>query len=81
MNKKLNLTTLADIETIKAAILNHEVFEIGEVLPIEYKVKLTGGRFDNYDTNYINADVAKIVLSEQENYTKLLTPRQLQEQK
>jgi len=68
----LNIKTIEDIKTIQKAILNNNDFEIGDVLPIKYTVKLTGGRFENYDINYINADVAKIVLSEQENYTKLL---------
>lgn len=72
MKTILNIKTIEDIKTIQEAILNNNDFEIGDVLPIKYTVKLTGGRFENYDINYINADVAKIVLSEQENYTKLL---------
>lgn len=68
----LNIETVIDIERIRKAILNNEKFKIGEIKPIIYTIKLDGGRFRNYDTSIIDADIAKIVISHQTNYTKLL---------
>jgi len=70
--KKINLTSIEDAKIIQEAIINNEDFELGEIKPIPFLIKLDGGRFKDYDTNYINADIAKIILSNQENYSKLL---------
>ncbi len=68
----LDIKSVEDIKRVKQAILENEDFELGVITPITYIVKLDGGRFDHYDTAYIDADIAKVILSHQENYTKLL---------
>lgn len=72
MSITLNIESIADIQKIKEAILNHDDFKIGEIKPLVYKIKLDGGRFKDYDINYITADVAAIIISEQKNYLKFL---------
>ena len=72
MPTTLNIRTKEDLKVVQNAILNNEDFVLGEINPIPYTIKLDGGRFENYDLDYIDADVAKIILSHQENYTKLL---------
>ncbi len=72
MSTILNIESMKDIEKIKNAILNHESFEIGEIKPLIYKIKLDGGRFKTYDINYITADIAQIIVNEQKNYIKFL---------
>lgn len=68
----LNITSIEDIERVKEAILNNEDFELGSVEPIPFKLKLNGGRFKNYDIKFIDKFVASTVISEQENYEKVL---------
>lgn len=70
--KQLNLTSIEDAKIIQEAIIKNIDFELGEVKPIPFLIKLDGGRFKDYDTNYINADIAKIILANQNNYNKLL---------
>lgn len=69
---RYNLKSVEDIQTIQNAILNNEEIELGDIAPIHYKLKLIGGRFDNYDPRYIDMFVAKIILDQQNNYDKLL---------
>lgn len=68
----LNITSIEDLGKIKEAILNNEDFKLGEVEPIKHVIKLDGGRFSHYNINYITSDVAKIILTHQKNFTKLL---------
>lgn len=70
--KVLNITNIDDIKRIEEAILNNENFEIGEIKPIHFKLKLDGGRFENYDPRFIDKFVAKTILSQQSNYEKIL---------
>lgn len=72
MPKIINIRTVEDLKIVEEAILNNEDFELGEVEPIKHIIKLDGGRFTDYDINYITSDVAKIILSHQKNFGKLL---------
>ncbi|TLD94489.1 hypothetical protein LS71_009345 [Helicobacter jaachi] len=61
----------ADLETLKDKIL------LGE--PIKYdfnhlsqEIKLSNGRFRDYDVRYINADIAKIITEFQKSYIDFL---------
>ena len=72
MPKTINIRTVEDLKIVEEAILNNEDFELGEVEPIKHIIKLDGGRFTDYDINYITSDVAKIILSHQKNFGKLL---------
>lgn len=68
----LNIRNIEDIEKVKEAILNNEDFVLGEVEPIKHIIKLDGGRFSHYDISYITSDVAKIIVTHQRNFEKLL---------
>jgi len=68
----LNITSVEEIKIVQKAILNNEDFKFGEIKPITYMLKLDGGRFAENHSSIIDADIAKIILSHQENYTKLL---------
>lgn len=71
-SKILNITSIEEIEKVKEAILNNESFEIGEIKPIPFKLKLDGGRFENYNPKFVDKFVARAILTEQENYEKVL---------
>lgn len=68
----LDIKEVKDIERVRAAILNNEAFTLGEIKPLTYKIILDGGRFKDYDTQYIDANIARIILVNQTNYTKFL---------
>jgi len=69
---KYDLKTIEDIERFQQAFANNEEIKIGEIAPIHYKLKLDGGRFVDYNPKYINKFVARVILSQQTNYEKLL---------
>jgi len=68
----LNIETAEDIQRVQEAILNNEDFELGEVTPIQFKLKLNGGRFHDYNPKYVDKFVARAILSQQANYEKFL---------
>lgn len=68
----LNIRDFEDVLRIKEAILNNESFELGEIKPLKFKIKIDGGRFTDYDIGYVDAKVARIILSYQSNYNKLV---------
>lgn len=68
----LNIKKPNDLIKIRNAILENLDFTLGEITPLTFKITIDGGRFVDYDINYIDSDIAKIVLSYQQNYTKLL---------
>ena len=72
MPRVLNLTSIDEAKIIQEAIIKGEEFEVGNISKIPFVIKLDGGRFNEYDIAYINADIAKIVLSHQTNYSKLI---------
>jgi len=67
-----NITSIEDIKHIQEAILNNEEISIGEITPIHFKLKLDGGRFQDYNPRFIDKFVAKVILSQQNNYEKFL---------
>lgn len=72
MPKIIDIRTVDDLKIIKEAILNNIEFELGEIKPIPFKLKLTGGRFEDYNPKFIDKFVARAVIIEQENYEKVL---------
>jgi len=68
----LDIKSLSDIERVEKAILNNEDFSIGEIKPIPFKLKLDGGRFKDYDPKFVDKFVARVILSQQANYEKML---------
>lgn len=73
MSEIININTNEDVDKLIEAIASGKEFELGEVKPIKYKLVLDGGRFENFDPKVINADIAKIILSVQTNYDKILS--------
>ncbi len=72
MPRIINIRNVEDLKIVEEAILNNEDFELGDVKPIKHVIKLDGGRFSHYNIDYITSDVAKIILSHQKNFAKLL---------
>lgn len=72
MSQILNITSIDDIERIKHAISNNEDFVLGDIKPLTYKIVLDGGRFKNYDIHYLDATIARIIITHQTSYDKLL---------
>ncbi|AXX89369.1 hypothetical protein CKA55_12440 [Arcobacter suis] len=72
MIQVLDITSIEEIERLREAILNNEDYKLGKVKPIKHIIKLDGGRFNHYNINYITSDIAKIILSHQKNFEKLL---------
>jgi len=68
----LDIKTLKDIQRVQEAILNNEEFVLGKIEPINFKLKLDGGRFKDYNPKFIDKFVAKTILSQQANYEKTL---------
>ena len=69
----MDINTIDDIMQLEQMLFNGENVEIRNVGNITHTIKLSGGRFSNYDINYINADIAKIVLSYQDSFYKIVS--------
>jgi hypothetical protein len=69
---EITIETIKDLEKIEEAIINKEEFQIKEIKPITYKLKFDGGRFSNYNIEYIDKFIAETILLEDKNYEKLL---------
>ena len=69
----VDINTIDDIMQLEQMLFNGENVEISSVGNITHTIKLSGGRFSNYDINYINADIAKIVLSYQDSFYKIVS--------
>ena len=69
----VDINTIDDIMQLEQMLFNGENVEIRNVGNITHTIKLSGGRFSNYDINYINADIAKIVLSYQDSFYKIVS--------
>ena len=72
MPRVINISKVEDLKIVEEAILNNENFELGEVEPIPFKLKLDGGRFENNNPRYIDKIVAETVIAQQKNYEKVL---------
>ena len=70
--KIIDIKDINDLAKIEKAIINNEEFKIGEVSPIPFKLKFEGGRFENYNPDYIDKFIAEVVIVEQKNYDLLL---------
>lgn len=69
----MDINTIDDIMQLEQMLFNGENVEIRNVGNITHTIKLSGGRFSDYDINYINADMAKIVLSYQDSFYKIVS--------
>ena len=69
----MDINTIDNIMQLEQMLFNGENVEIRNVGNITHTIKLSGGRFSDYDINYINADIAKIVLSYQDSFYKIVS--------
>jgi len=69
----INIKTIKDIQRLEETLLKSDVDEIKEKpIYFHFKLKFNGGRFRNYNPNYIDKFVAQTILTEQTNYEDLL---------
>ena len=61
--RDIEINSVADLIEAKDFMLQTQSdIKISKIGDIEYKIKLDGGRFNNFDLTYIDAGVARIVL-------------------
>lgn len=72
MSENFKVSSFQDLRALQEKLLNGEDIIVDEVSNITHTIKLSGGRFENYDINYINADIAKIILSYQKSFDKIV---------
>lgn len=70
----IEINSVADLIRAKDIMIEtQEDVNITQVSELEYTIKLQGGRYDNYNFEYIDADIAKIILEYQEQYNHFVT--------
>jgi len=72
MSRIIDIKSVEDIEVVKHAIGDNEDFTLGKIEPFTYKIVLDGGRFKDYDVDYLDATIARIIITHQTSYDKLL---------
>lgn len=72
MVENITINTIDDLIAAQRRLFNGEDINIEQIGDLTHTIKLSGGRFDNYDINYINADIAKIVLSYQDSFYRMV---------
>ena len=72
MADNITINTIDDLIVAQRRLFKGEDINIEQVGDLVHTIKLSGGRFNNYDTNYINADIAKIVLSYQDSFYRMV---------
>jgi hypothetical protein len=72
MADNITINTIDDLIVAQRRLFKGEDINIEQVGNLVHTIKLSGGRFNNYDTNYINADIAKIVLSYQDSFYRMV---------
>lgn len=76
MDQKYNGITIGSVvDLIRAKDIMIETrgdVRITQISELEYTIKLDGGRFSDFDLNYINADIAKIILDYQTQYNAFI---------
>lgn len=72
MTRIINIRTVEDLKIVEEAILNNEDFELGTIEPVKYRLVLDGGRFKDFNPSLINIDIARIIISIQTNYDKIM---------
>lgn len=68
-----SINTLNDLRLLQEKLANGENVIISQIGQITHSIKLEGGRFNDYDDGYIDADIAKMVLSYQDNFYKIVS--------
>lgn len=68
-----SIRTLSDLFALQERLANGENIIVGDVGQITHSIKLQGGRFDNYAVGYIDVNIAKVVLSYQDSFSKIVS--------
>jgi hypothetical protein len=68
-----SINTLSDLCSLQKKLISGESVIVDKIGQISYTIKLKGGRFDNFDIGLIDADIAEIVLSYQNNFYKIVS--------
>lgn len=67
--QNIEIRSVVDLIRAKDAMIETRGdVRITQVSELEYTIKLDGGRFNDFDLSYINADIAKIILDYQTQY-------------
>lgn len=74
MSEKVEINSLNELIAFKDELIKNPQngVEISAINGVIYTIKLSGGRFKNYDINYISADIAKIILEYQAKYDEFI---------
>lgn len=71
--QNIEIHSVIDLIRAKDAMIETQGdVRITQVSELEYTIKLDGGRFSDFDFNYINADIAKIILDYQTQYNAFI---------
>lgn len=68
-----SIRTLSDLFALQERLANGENIIVGDVGQITHSIKLQGGRFDNYAVGYIDVNIARVVLSYQDSFSKIVS--------
>ncbi|CZE47907.1 hypothetical protein [Campylobacter geochelonis] len=72
--KAIDINSLSELMDFKNELIKNpsDDIRISNISGVTYTIKLSGGRFENYGINYINADIAKIILDYQTKYDEFI---------
>ncbi|WP_171824250.1 hypothetical protein [Campylobacter jejuni] len=73
MERKMDLpiNSIDDLLTIFEKLSNGENVKVTEVGTIQHTIKLQGGRFENYNIRYIDAEIARVIASYQDSFYRV----------
>lgn len=64
----ISINSIDDLLSTYEKLSNGEAINIVDIGKIQYAIKLRGGRFDDYNTDYIDAEIARIIDSYQNSF-------------
>lgn len=67
----LPINSIDDLLTIFEKLSNGENVKVTEVGTIQHTIKLQGGRFENYNIGYIDAEIARVIASYQDSFYRV----------
>ncbi|EAJ8969840.1 hypothetical protein ERK04_04045 [Campylobacter jejuni] len=67
----LPINSIDDLLTIFEKLSNGENVKVTEVGTIQHTIKLQGGRFENYNIRYIDAEIARVIASYQDSFYRV----------
>ncbi|EHD2482951.1 hypothetical protein JRQ01_000294 [Campylobacter jejuni] len=67
----LSINSVDDLLVIFEKLSNGENIKVTEVGTIQHTIKLQGGRFENYNIGYIDAEIARVIDSYQDSFYRV----------